>query len=326
VVVVVSITFGIITLHKTRWLERALVSIEKYCPIKYRIKLLIMGKPNQELERILGEWKGKVDPITSPVNLGTPVGRNLLVQGVSTRFAMTPDDDIYLTEGAIGKGLDVLDSDDRIGAVGVPQQSPQGHLIATTGNDLIIKNHVLSIVPAKLELSRKFIDVNHIDNGAMLTKTSMLKDFRWDDRLPGLEDYDKSLQIIREGKWKQALVPDARLIHDRSWLRDPQEQSYTRIRGDGFARRRAYRTFRRKWGLRFDLKEHILMELVSPILTMIPSRRPKDIERIHSTETAYTSVSNYLTHLHAMISNGYQELVTSRGTNCASYGNEPKTQ
>ena len=169
------------------------------------------------------------------------------------------------------------ESDDRIGAVGIPQQSPQGHLIATTGNNLIIKNHVVSIVPAKLELSRKFIDVNHIDNGAMLTKTSMLKDFRWDDRLPGMEDYDKSLQIIREGKWKQALVPDARLIRDRSWLRDPQEQSYTRIRGDGFARRRAYRTFRRKWGLRFDLKEHILMELVSPILTMIPSRRPKNL-------------------------------------------------
>jgi len=240
------------------------VSIEKYCPTKYQIKLLVIGKPNQELERILGEWKGKVDPITSPVNLGTPGGRNLLVENVSTRFTMTPDDDIYLTEGAIGKGLDVLERDDRIGAVGIPQESPQGHLVATTGNNLVTRNHVISIVPAKLELSRQFIDVNHIDNGAMLTKTSMLKDFRWDNRLPGLEDYDKSLQIIRGGKWKQALVPDARLIHDRSWLRDPQEQAYARVRGDGFARRRAYRLFRRKWGLRFDLKEHILIELVSP--------------------------------------------------------------
>jgi GT2 family glycosyltransferase len=277
VVVVVSITFCIITLHKTRWLEKALVSIEKYCPTKYQIKLLIIGKPNQELERILGEWKGKVDPITSPVNLGTAGGRNLLVQGVSTRFTMTPDDDIYLTEGAIEKGLGVLESDDRIGAVGIPQQSPQGHLVATTGNNLIIKNRVISIVPAKLDLSRKFIDVNHIDNGAMLTKTSMLKDFRWDSRLLGIEDYDKSLQIIYEGKWKQALVPDARLIHDRSWLRDPQEHAYARIRGDGFVRRRAYRLFRRKWGLRFGLKEHILIELISPVLTMLPSRRPKNL-------------------------------------------------
>ena len=277
--VVLSITFCIITLHKTRWLEKALVSIEKYCPTKYRIKLLIIGKPDQELERILGEWKGKTDTITSPVNLGCAGGRNLLIQGVSTRFTMTPDDDIYLTEGAIGKALDVLESDDRIGAVGIPQQSPQGHLIATTGNNLIIKNHVLSIVPAKLEVSRKFIEVNHIDNGAMLMKTSMLKDFRWDDRLLGMEDTDKSLQIISGGKWKQALVPDARLIHDRSWLRDPQEQAYARVRfsaGDAFVRRRSYRVFRRKWGLRFDLKEHILIELVSPLLTIIPSIRPRN--------------------------------------------------
>ena len=272
-----SVTFCIITLRKTRWLEKALLSIEKYCPTNYLIKLLIIGKPDQELERVLGEWKGKVDLIMSPVNLGTSGGRNLLVQGVSTRFTMTPDDDIYLTEGAIGKGLDVLESDDRIGAVGIPQQSPQGHLIGTTGKNLIIRNHVISIVPAKLDLSRKFVDVNHIDNGAMLTKTSMLNDFRWDDRLRGLEDTDKSLQIIRGGKWKQALVPDARLVHDRSWLRDPQEQAYARIRGDGFARRRAYGTFRRKWVLRFDLKEHILIELVSPLLTMIPSRRPKNL-------------------------------------------------
>jgi GT2 family glycosyltransferase len=274
--VVLSITFCIITLHKTRWLEKAFVSIEKYCPTKYQIKLLIIGKADQELERILGEWKGKVDPITSPVNLGCAGGRNLLVDGVSTRFTMTPDDDIYLTEGAIGKGLDVLESDDRIGAVGIPQQSPQGHLIATTGNHLIIKNHVISKVPAKLEVYRKFIEVNHIDNGAMLMKTSMLKDFRWDNRLLGFEDTDKSLQIICGGKWKQAVVPDARLIHDRSWLRDPQEETYARIRQDSFASRRSYRIFRRKWGLRFNMTAHILTELVLPLLTMIPSQRPKN--------------------------------------------------
>jgi GT2 family glycosyltransferase len=274
--VVLSITFCIITLHKTRWLEKALVSIEKYCPTKYQIKLLIIGKPNQELERILSEWKGKVDPITSPVNLGGAGGRNLLVQGVSTRFTMTPDDDIYLTEGAIGKGLDVLESDDRIGAVGIPQQSPQGHLIATTGDNLIIKNHVMSVVPVKLEVYRKFIEVNHIDTGAMLMKTSMLKDFSWDNRLFLMEDYDKSLQIIYGGKWKQALVPDARIIHDRSWLQDPQERTYARIRLDGFVSRRSYRVFCRKWGLRFDLKRHILIELVSPLLTLIPSPRPKN--------------------------------------------------
>jgi len=121
--IALSITFGIIALHKTRWLEKALVSIEKYCPTEYQIRLLIIGKPNQELERILGEWKGKVDLIASPVNLGTPGGRNLLVESVSTKFTMTPDDDIYLTEGAIGKGLDVLESDDRIGAVGIPNRA-----------------------------------------------------------------------------------------------------------------------------------------------------------------------------------------------------------
>jgi len=270
-----TITFCIITMNRTRWLANTLKSIAEYCPVKYQIKLLIIGELTQELKDTLREYGDKIDLVTSPVNLGCGGGRALLAQGITTEFTMMLDDDMYLTEGAIEEGMSALDSDEHIGAVGIPQQSPQGRLIAPSGKHLIIKDGVIRRPPVKLEKQRKLMEVEDVDGGAMLMKTEMLQDFRWDDRLFSFEDLDKSLQIIRGGKWKQAVIPNARLVHDRSWLQDRQEEQYVRIRLNGFATRASYRLFRRKWGLRLDLRDHVYVELTLPLLSLIPSQRPR---------------------------------------------------
>jgi GT2 family glycosyltransferase len=269
-----TITFCIITMNRTRWLANVLKSIREYCPIKYQIKLLIIGELTQELRDALRECDGKIDLVTSPVNLGCGGGRALLAQGIATEFTMMLDDDMYLTDGAIANALDSLQSDDLIGAVAIPQNNIHGKLISPGGRNLVIKNGVISRVPPELGLQRKLIEVEDLDNGAMLMKTEMLKDFQWDIQVGALHDLDKSLQIVSAGKWKQAVVANARLVHDRSWLQDPHEREYVRTRLDGLTIRRSYDLFRRKWGLRLDLRSHIYLELVLPLLTLIPSQRP----------------------------------------------------
>jgi len=185
---------------------------------------------------------------------------------------MTLDDDMYLTKGSIEKALEILD-DPRIGAVSWPQNDPQGHLVSSGGRHLVIKHGVVSTIPVRLDPNKNWMEVEDLDGGAMLVKTDMLKDFQWDERYRGaFDDIDKSLQILRVGKWKQAIVPTARLIHDRSWLE--QNPRYTSVRLDGLQHRRSYRLFRKKWGLRVDFKTHVLMEMIY-LLTLIRWQRPR---------------------------------------------------
>jgi len=259
------ITFCIITMNRTLWLSNVLNSIRKYCPVKYKVKLLVIGDPDYELKRLLTEEN--VSAIISPVNLGCGGGRRLLMQNISTKFAMTLDDDMYLTKGSIDSALEVLDNPS-IGAVALPQSDPQGHLVSPGGRYLIIKDGVISRISVRLDPKKKWMEVQDLDGGAMLLKSDMLKDFEWDGRYPGaFDDIDKSLQILRGGKWKQAIVPTARLIHDRSWL--GQNPQYSSVRLDGLRHRRSYTLFREKWHLRVDFKTHVLIEIVYPFLTLI---------------------------------------------------------
>jgi GT2 family glycosyltransferase len=224
---------------------------------------------------MLDSWGSIVNLTISPVNLGDGGGRKLLGQGIETSFTMMLDDDMYLTDGAIKKALNVLQSSDHIGAVSIPSENKQGHLMSFGGRNLVIKDGVIFRPLPKWNALEKSIEVQDLDGGAMLMKSAMLSDFQWDSHYFGaFGDLDKSLQILRVGKWKQAIVPAARLVHDRSWLQDRNESSYVRTRLDGLTARRCYHYFRRKWHLRLPLVEHILSELGFPLLTIIPWQWP----------------------------------------------------
>ena len=270
------ITFCIISLYKTRWLINTLRSIEQFCPEEYKIKLLSIGPPPPELKQVLDGLGSVVSMSTSPVNLGVGGGRQLLGRGVGTSLTMMLDDDMYLTDGAIERAVDVLRSSDRIGAVSMPSVNAQGDLMSFGGRNLIIKDGVIFRPEPKWNPVEKSIEVEDLDGGAMLMKTAMLSDFQWDTHYFGaFDDLDKSLQILRTGRWKQAIVPAARLMHDRSWLQDRSASAYVQTRLDGFVTRRSYHYFRRKWHLRLRLVDHIFYELGYPLLTSIPWQWPR---------------------------------------------------
>lgn len=263
-----DITFCIITMKKTNWLAKSLLSIRKYCPIEFRVKLLAMGHPDSQLiETLSNLHDDRIETIVSSTNLGCGGGRRLLAKHVSSRFTMMLDDDMYLTEGSIESALEVLREHEVIGAVSMPQSDLHGRIVSLGGRHLVIKDGVIWRRPPKLNVECGWTEVEDLDGGAMLLKTEMLKDFEWDGRYRGgFDDIDKSLQILLRTKWKQAIVPRGRLIHDRSWM--GQSRDYESIRYNAVDRRRSYRLFRAKWGLRLDLRSHLLFELVYPALAL----------------------------------------------------------
>jgi len=261
------ITFCIMTLHRTPWLKRSVSSIREYCPVEYLTKILSQGKPDQELTHYLEELGDeRIQLIISPVNLGYGGGRKLLSELVSTQFVMMMDDDVYLTEGAIESALRVFQTNPEVGALTMPLYDLQGRMMALGGRNMIIKNGVIHWQIPKLSLEACWTEANDLSGGAILYRIELGDSFSWDPRAADFEDYDKSLQIIRKGKWKQAIVPSGRLVHDRSWLGHVEE--YDKIRLDGMSWRRSYRYIRAKWGLRFDMRSHVLYELVYPALAL----------------------------------------------------------
>jgi len=260
------LTFCILTFEKTPWLKRTILSIRKHCGIDYSVKILSQGKPDVELARFLDELKDdKVEVLTSEVNLGCDGGRKLLASEVETPLAMMLDDDMYLTENSIESVLNVLKANPEVGAVSMPQYDPQGWMISPGGQKLIIRDGVINTRRPFLDES-SWIEIQHIDGGAMLFRTEMRECFTWDDRSGFLQDLDKSLQILRSGKWKQAITPEGKLIHDRSWV--GKKPKYEQSRFNGLTLHNNYEYFRNKWGFRLDLRTHFLYEVLYPTLAL----------------------------------------------------------
>ncbi len=270
-----ELTFCILTFDKTPWLKKSLMSIQRHCKIDYSVKILSQGRPDVELTNFLKKIDvDKIELLTSEVNLGCDGGRKFLAQHVATPYAMMLDDDMYLTETSM-RAFDVLEKNIEVGAVSMPQYSPQGRLISPGGMDLLVRRGVIHMYRPTLDAS-SWIEIQHINGGAMLFRTEMRKCFMWDDRAGALEDLDKSLQILRSARWKQAIAPRGRLIHDRSWV--GKNPNYERTRFNGMTLYRNYEYFRRKWGLRLNLRAHVLYEAIYPLVTL--TRFPITVSQI----------------------------------------------
>jgi GT2 family glycosyltransferase len=264
------------TLNRTLWLKRSLDSIRSHCPIRHCVKVLSQGRPDAELAAYITTLNdNSVELIISPVNVGIGGGRRFLAEHAETSFTMMIDDDMYLTKDSIELAMKVFLGNPEIGAISMPQYDTEGRLLSLGGRMITIKNGVVSQHRPILSDS-EFIEVDDLDGGAMLYRTEMRRQFAWETRFHNaFDDLDKSLQIMKSGKWKQVILPKGRLVHDRSWLgRNPV---YQKKRLNTVAWRRQYRIFQMKWGLRLDMKSHVLFELVYPTLAVTRSDLPMSI-------------------------------------------------
>jgi len=259
-----EITFCMPTLQRIPWLKRSLLSIERYCSTSHAIRVLTQGPPKRELVTFMKSLPN-AELLTSSTNIGCGAARGILSSGVASDFVMMIDDDTYLTENTITQALSALRRDRRVGAVSMPHYDLNGRMMSTGGKNFTIRNGVILRRRASLDLEVDPVEVDDLD-GTMLYKTEMQKSFSWDPNLFVLEDIDRSLQVMRSGEWKQAIAPKAKVIHDRSWVEDPSSENE---RSNGLIWRRSYRSFRSKWGLRFNLRAHLLLEAVFPALTLM---------------------------------------------------------
>lgn len=266
-----EITFCILTFNKTPWLGRTIRSISRHCPTGYFVKILVQGVPDRELSEFIANLSDPViEVVRSPENLGCGGGRKILAPMVSSSLTMMLDDDMYLTNASMSNALEVLARRPDIGAVSMPQYNMRGRMISLGGRRLAIRHGVVRRIKPRTPTKADYVEVDDLDGGAMLFRTEMRNDFSWDERLEGaMEDLDKSIQIVKVGKWRQAIVPSGRLIHDRSWV--GHRPTYEGKRFDGLTMRRSYRLFRQKWGLRLDLRTHFLFEVAYPMLTLARS-------------------------------------------------------
>ena len=263
-----DITFCIMTFKRTSWLRESLCSIPKHCPIQYRVKLMCVGNRSDELQQLLEELDDhRIELVAAPVNLPVGGGRKLLAHQVRSKLTMMMDDDLSLTASSIPLALKVLEQHEDIGAVSMPHYDRHGRMLSTGGRNLVIRDGVLKRVIPRLDFRANFMIVEDLDGSAMLYRTQMRNSFSWDGRYTcTFDDIDKSLSIVRDGRWKQAIVPNGQVIHDRSWLGATRE--YEKRRYNGIAMRRSYRMFRAKWRLRFGMREHLPLELIWPVLTL----------------------------------------------------------
>lgn len=260
-----NITFCIVTFNKTPWVKRCLSSIQRYCETEHSVKIVSQGQSGNELMEFLrGLNDDRFELITSSVNIGASGARKLLAGKVTSPLMMMLDDDMYLTAGSVTAALDVLQKNPTVGAVSMPQYDLRGRPVARGGMRIDIRGGVIHRIPVILD-SSPWIEVEYLGGGATMFRTEMRDCFSWDEEYrTGFEDLDNCLQILRARKWKQAIACRGRLIHDRSWVgKNPR---YERSRFNGFRLRRNYRYFRKKWGLRLDMKSHILTELVYPVV------------------------------------------------------------
>lgn len=268
------VTFCILAFKRTPWLKRSIHAILKYCAIEHSVKILSQGQPDPELTAFLTNLNQRnIELIVSPVNLGCGGGRNLLAPKVVSPFTMMLDDDMYLTDNSIKCAMDVLSREREIGAVSMPQYDLQGHMISPGGRKLILRDGKVLRKWPSFDGATDWIEVEDLDGGAMLYRTEMRECFSWDTRYSGgFDDLDKSLSIMRSGKWKQAIIPKGKLIHDRSW--HGIRPAYEKHRYNALATRDSYNLFRRKWQVRLDMQSHLLFALVFPTLGLVPAAFP----------------------------------------------------
>ena len=146
-------------------------------------------------------------------------------------------------------------------------------MISIGGERLRIRKNVIYSLPPIVAPNETYAEVQNLSGGAMVFKSEAREDFTWDPQFArAFDDLDKSMQIWMSDRWKQAIIPRAKLTHD--FTRSYQSNPYASVRYDWVAIRESYRLFRKKWNLRLDMKRHLLYEVVNPTLVSLPTKAP----------------------------------------------------
>ncbi|MFX0199340.1 MAG: glycosyltransferase, partial [Candidatus Hodarchaeota archaeon] len=228
------------------------------------MNLLRQGYTDEETETYLEELEEKnyVDVLRLEKNIGVSAGRKILIDRSKTPIVMTLDNDIYVTEGWVTPILKIFNENEDIGFIGIPRYKLNGELDGVGGRRIKIINNVVYTEEPKVEQNKPFIVVDDVC-GAILFRQDVKSEFTFDPQFfMAFSDLDKGLQFLAS-KWKKVVCLGSRVIHDQVGQKD---LNYIAERVNHPETSRAYARFRKKWGVRLSLKEHIIYKYVYPFI------------------------------------------------------------
>lgn len=251
------LTICIVHYNKVEKLRQTVSNLVKHTHEPYHLKVLNNGYEDEEIRSYLSDLEGReaTEVQYNEQNVGCSPGRNQLMRDIDTEFVMTLDDDMYVEDGWFETVVEIFESDQNIGVVGIPY-SNGGDDQLRGGSHVTVGPNVVDMEQldwSAISTDDPYVPVDDVPAGTMVFREELRDEFTWDPQFfIGMDDIDKSLQIM-ETDWKQVMATGIAFEH---YVETDEE--YQRVRKDYRERHRSYRKFVSKWGRRYPLRRHLI--------------------------------------------------------------------
>jgi len=204
-----DITFGITSFERPELLSNLVQSILK----RYPLAQIVVADNGRRHARL----PDRVKHLILPFDCGLSSARNALVDQLQTKYLLILEDDFLFTqETLIEPLLEVLESDETIGAVGGALRTVHGRVSAYALDIEVFREtmyvreatHRLYFTPSGV--AYRLCDM--IWNFALFRR-EMLEDHRWIDRLKVGEHCPYFHQVKLAGRWRIAACTATRIYH-----------------------------------------------------------------------------------------------------------------
>jgi len=222
-----KIAIAIKTFMREPVLMRALDTIEKNCPLPYKIYIADDGPTPSDAKayRYAKLMEQGHAVIRLPFNSGISAGRNAMVKAITEDYVLMMDDDILIPPGdGLLKMKEVLDSDSKLGVVAALlglENSLELYGGKTYANGLRFERNgaLLLRVSAGGAVSETggvlFKYADQVPN-FFLAKRQVFDSVRWDDKILVEWEHMDFFLRLKEAGWKAAVCVDVRAVHQRS--------------------------------------------------------------------------------------------------------------
>lgn len=212
------ISVGVKTFLRPEALRACLGSL---CEFIWRQVIVVNDSPEDtrdEYERVYAEFEGRLPLriITPPIDSGTAVGRNIMVEYCTADYLLTLDDDIGI-DGSIRHLVEILDADPSLGGVsGILVE--EGKLKCGAADLFVEDQYIVKEIRRRPVIDRnvtgqRYAKFDFIPQTAMF-RTSCLAQLGWDPAHKiGREHIDFFLSHKSVGTWRFAVCLDTYIYH-----------------------------------------------------------------------------------------------------------------
>lgn len=262
-----EITVGIKTFmrpHKLRECLKSLVGLGFY-----EVIIADDGKITPESKMVYEEFQEKLPLVVLrlPFDSGLAYGRNKIVKRCKTPYLLLLDDDQQVNKDIL-KLKKILLADPSLG--GVSAFLIERGCLKCDAHNLIIKNgylikHLYQIPEPKKINKIVYYICDQIPNSTLF-RLECLIDRSWDNKFViGREHVDFYLSHKILGKWKFAVTPDVKIIHNPSESNGVDEKYKNQFRFNKSRLEASTKYFLKKWKLKGIIEGRKLLVRYSPI-------------------------------------------------------------